>query len=514
MRHYRAQAADLALVALSPFLALLIRDNFVFYPPRWEAIIPYAAITVASATIVFGISGLHKTLWQYTSLPDVLRIIMAVTIALLLALFVSFVDSRLENVARSIPVIQWLLLISALVGTRLMARIWHERAKRDHPIRADAAVHHVLIVGVSHLTELYLESMAEYAAKRFEVVGMLSDKLEFRGRLLRRQTILGTPEELPRVMAQLDVHGIIVDRIVVMQPLDELSGHASEALLEVERASSVKVDWLVERLGFMEGAEEGQRALESTHHAPHLRGPSPTTNQATLSLGSYGYVKRVFDVVVAVTFAVALAPVACLIALLVACDVGFPLVFWQKRPGRFGHPFKLFKFCTMRAAHDAHGNRIADEERSSSLGHMLRRTRLDELPQLYNILIGEMSFVGPRPLLPVDQPVETGARLLVRPGLTGLAQVHGGRNMSAADKNTLDVWYVQNASVWLDVKILLRTPIAMVRGEWVDHYTLRAVQAQLERVKTQDTAKPGSYALTSKGVLQGGGQVEIAHPVI
>ena len=507
MRHIWVLAGDLGWVAISLFLALLIRDNFVFYTPHWEAIIPYAAITVASAAAVFGILGPYKTLWQYTSLPDVLRIIMAVTIALLLALFVSFVGSRLEGIARSIPVIQWLLLVSAMVGTRVVARIWHERRRRDDPIRPNAASQHVLIVGVSHLTELYLESMVEYAATRLKVVGILSDEREFRGRLLRRQTILGTPDELTQAIAQLEVHGITVDRIVVMQRLDQLSRRAIEALLSLERGSNVRVDWLVERLGLVEGADEGERAVALPHRATHSRRVLLATKGESLSLGQYGYVKRGFDILAAVILIAVLAAFACLIALLVAFDVGLPVVFWQQRPGRSGHPFKLFKFCTMRAAHDAEGYRIPDERRSSSLGHLLRRSRLDELPQLYNILIGEMSFVGPRPLLPCDQPEDMTSRLCVRPGLTGLAQVHGERDMSAEDKNTLDIWYIQNASLWLDIKILLRTVMVFVRGERIDHFTLHAAREGLERLKSQSAA--GS--LVPSGVISR--QVEIIHSV-
>src|SRR5262249_15287498 len=154
-----------------------------------------------------------------------------------------------------------------------------------------------------------------------------------------------------------------------------------------------------------------------------------------------------FDMGAAILLSCVLAPVLLLVALLVAVDVGPPLIFWQRRPGREGASFKLYKFCTMRVAHDADGNRIPDEERTTKLGLWLRRTRLDELPQLFNILMGEMSFVGPRPLLPLDQPDDRNGRLSVAPGLTGFAQVYGERNMPPNDKNALDLWYIQNASL-------------------------------------------------------------------
>jgi lipopolysaccharide/colanic/teichoic acid biosynthesis glycosyltransferase len=122
----------------------------------------------------------------------------------------------------------------------------------------------------------------------------------------------------------------------------------------------------------------------------------------------------------------------------------------------------------MRAPHNKDRMRIPDDQRSSVVGKILRRTRLDELPQLYNVLIGDMSLVGPRPLLPCDQGTEYVARLSMRPGLTGWAQVNGGRIISTSDKLILDIWYVQNASWMLDVAIMLRTVRMILFGDRIN----------------------------------------------
>jgi lipopolysaccharide/colanic/teichoic acid biosynthesis glycosyltransferase len=189
---------------------------------------------------------------------------------------------------------------------------------------------------------------------------------------------------------------------------------------------------------------------------------------------------------------VALSPLIALVAALVAVDVGLPITFWQQRPGEGGHPFRLYKFRTMRAAHDERGQRIPDNQRLSVIGIFLRRTRLDELPQLFNILVGEMSVVGPRPLLPADQPETDLARLSVRPGLTGWAQVHGGREVSSLDKAALDVWYIRHASLSLDARILLQTGIMLLRGEIRNEGAIQRACSELGMAQRGEAPHPSS----------------------
>ena len=118
----------------------------------------------------------------------------------------------------------------------------------------------------------------------------------------------------------------------------------------------------------------------------------------------------------------------------------------------------------MRSSFDHQGQLNPEVERLSLLGRLLRRNHLDEIPQLFNVLMGGMSLVGPRPLLPVDQPIDIRSRLQVRPGLTGLAQISGGTSLSVDEKGAIDEWYIQHASLWLDIKIILRTLLVLVRG--------------------------------------------------
>ena len=454
---------DLALVAVSAYAALIIRDNFVPSAPRLQAIVPYSLLCILSATIVFNASRLNRALWRYVSLKDILKLIAAVTIALLLALLGAFTLNRLEGVPRSLPVIQWFLLAAAMGGARIAARLVGEwRGRRARPdLHVQNPIEHILVIGRGDVAELYLRSVAEFAPSNLVIEGILSPGDELRGRSMRSHKILGKPEDVGHIVAQLEVHGVTVDRVVVTQPYEQLSRRAQEEIEKLER-SSTTVDWIVEslRLRGRKLPDVRQASAEATVELPTSthrdeRGPS----------NEYHRAKRIIDTIAAVCLSVLVAPLLLLVALLVALDVGFPLVFWQKRPGRYGRPFRLYKFRTMGEAHDAEGIRLPDELRSSSVGRFLRRSRLDELPQLFNILVGDMSFVGPRPLLSSDQPKEQALRLHVRPGLTGWAQVNGGRDISSDEKAVLDAWYVENASAWLEVKILFGTVRMLLFGE-------------------------------------------------
>ena len=171
-------------------------------------------------------------------------------------------------------------------------------------------------------------------------------------------------------------------------------------------------------------------------------------------------VKRVFDAMVALVALCLLSPVLVLVAWQIRRKLGSPVLFQQVRPGRCGRPFQMVKFRTMRDATDADGNPLPDCERMTPFGSLLRSSSLDELPELWNVLKGEMSLVGPRPLLMEYLPLYTVAqarRHEVRPGVTGWAQINGRNAISWEEKFELDVWYVDNQSFLLDLKILLLT---------------------------------------------------------
>lgn len=183
-------------------------------------------------------------------------------------------------------------------------------------------------------------------------------------------------------------------------------------------------------------------------------------------------IKRGFDIFVASLLLLVLAPVMGVLALIIWLTMGTPVLFKQVRPGLHGKPFIMYKFRTMTNAQDAQGNLLPDEQRITSLGRFLRSTSLDELPELWNVLKGDMSLVGPRPLLMEYLPLYTPEQFRrheVKPGITGWAQINGRNALTWEERFAFDVWYVEHISLALDISILLRTLWKVLTREGIAH---------------------------------------------
>lgn len=198
--------------------------------------------------------------------------------------------------------------------------------------------------------------------------------------------------------------------------------------------------------------------------------------------------KRAFDLIVAIVAILLAWPLMAVVAVLVRVNLGTPVLFRQQRPGLDAKPFYVYKFRTMLLACDANGVQLPDEKRMTRFGSFLRRSSLDELPQLINVLKGELSLVGPRPLLMEYLPLynaEQARRHLVRPGITGWAQVNGRNAISWEDKFKYDIWYVDNQSFWLDIKILWMTVRKVVRSEGIS----QSGNVTMEKFQGSDTMR-------------------------
>ena len=242
---------DLLLVAFATLLAFLLRENFYLVQGKLIALIPYILICLASASIVFFVGGLDRTPWRYSSLADQLQIIVLTALLILLALLLTFTVNRLDGVARSLPVLQGILIVATLVAARAAFRFWFARRTRiPSNGRIEGHLHEtVLVAGVNAVSELFLRCVQELASHQIEVAGILAEEPTMRGRVVQQKPVLGTVQEVQSILQSLEVHGVGVNRIVVAVPADQLSPRALEALLEVEKSSDIAVQFLSERLG-------------------------------------------------------------------------------------------------------------------------------------------------------------------------------------------------------------------------------------------------------------------------
>jgi lipopolysaccharide/colanic/teichoic acid biosynthesis glycosyltransferase len=225
----------------------------------------------------------------------------------------------------------------------------------------------------------------------------------------------------------------------------------------------------------------------------------PLATQAGTAL----VLKRALDFVAASFGLLLLSPVLLVITIIVRVTMGKPVIFSQVRPGLHGAPFRLYKFRTMNSACDSQGRLLPDDQRLTRFGSFLRTTSLDELPQLWNVLRGELSLVGPRPLLMVyleRYSPEQARRHDVLPGITGWCQVNGRNNLRWEDKFALDTWYVENWSLFLDLKILLLTARSVVRRDGISregHVTMPEFM--------------GSHGLAENALARSAGSAPVPH---
>jgi len=270
------------------------------------------------------------------------------------------------------------------------------------------------------------------------------------GRTINGVRVVAKPREIAAIIEEYVVPGVAINEV-----------WASDVFLDDPEAADALDIYCAEA-----GVE--WRSIASALNLEPQRVPDFATYTPTvahIAQPRYFLVKRAIDVAAATALLLLLAPIVLIVAAFALVDVGAPVLFWQERIGRGGKKFLLFKVRTYRAPFDADGNTLPESMRISRIGRAIRATRLDEIPQLFNILRGDMSLVGPRPLLPVDQPADPRVRLSVRPGVTGWAQINGGVKLTPEEKDALDVWYIRHASLSFDLKIAWLTIAYFVHGE-------------------------------------------------
>jgi lipopolysaccharide/colanic/teichoic acid biosynthesis glycosyltransferase len=438
--------SDIFSVLFAAPIALALRDPNLFgLEHNVEAII-YSAVAFVVGGVIILAFNLGKNVRGLISLNEVQSVVVAALSAVSVTALIVFSFTRLDFVPRTVPLIHVLVLASLMLTARAIATKRRRRRERRNRV-APAETNHILLIGANQLAWSYLRMLNVLDMGRSDVVAILDDDPKLFGRSILGYPVLAPPSELSRVVHEYAVHGVRINRVLIAANQRAGEPEYWKDLEDECQISSISVGFL----GDILGVELGQSL--------------PSADATVRIARAYPKVKRAFDFCIALALLTVFAPVFAIVSLIVLIDMGWPITFWQKRDGKDGEPFLIYKIRTMHAPFDRRGRFVEESQRTSRVGEFLRRTRLDELPQLWNVLTGAMSFVGPRPLLPVDQPSTSKYRLQVRPGLTGWAQIHGGKRVEADDKGLLDDWYVENASLWLDLSIILRTVLIVVLGD-------------------------------------------------
>jgi lipopolysaccharide/colanic/teichoic acid biosynthesis glycosyltransferase/fluoride ion exporter CrcB/FEX len=472
---------DVLLCIVGTIIAAAVREGsgYPFANHGFQNAIPSLLLATTVATLVTSIVlGGAKGFWRYPSIADIGKLAVTGGLISTLTTVFMFALNRLEDIPRSLPFIQCLIIIALLCFARAFARfhMLYRRQRRANmafelngPLAAAPAA--ILVVGINSVSSAFIRATAEFSNGRYRVVGLIASKHNQVGRVFHGLKVLSDVTKIDEALDELKVHGIVVERIAVCIPRHQLSDDARTALFAIAGVNNIELQMVIDDLGF-------SRPEASTIVREQSFSFAPDTIEAVMR-HPYWQFKRAFDVVAAALLIIVLLPFLLLGAGAVAISMGLPVAFWQQRPGRGGRPFKVYKLRTMREPVDSSGRRLSQQARQNFVGNVLRRFRIDELPQIWNILVGDMSFIGPRPLLPVDQSEAHRARLLVRPGLTGWAQVIGGRIVSVEDKAALDIWYIRNAGLRLDFEIFVRTVDIIIRGERMHPHLIKKAWAEL-----------------------------------
>ncbi len=460
-RDFLLDIVDALAMLAATYAALYIR--FARFDTSGEVVI-FPILSMAATFLIFHFTGANKHLIRYFSLREFLSLAAGMGLAVAMVALLAFLSFRLNEIPRGVPILQWMLAVGLSSGLRIAYRLWH--GSRQFRIRPKRRLP-LLIIGNTPATEILLRMVELLGRDRYHVVGILDEDPQLRGNRIRGCEILGQPQDLSGILLRLRVHGVPVRHVLLAKGRESFSEGSLRVIDKLHEAGSIEVRELQKQLLHLLPAdgkrEEGEAAVikDVCHELPEsvLAGMEER-------IRIYGLRKRVLDVMGATAIGLCVLPLVPVILLLLWLSLGRPFLFWQERVGQHGRMVRIYKFRTMHMPQEQ--GDVEDAARQCRVGNLLRRLHLDELPQLYNILKGDMSFVGPRPLLPIDLPVDMPGclrlRALMRPGLTGWAQIHGGKEVPKEDKVILDLWYLKNMSLKLDALILLHTVRAVIHG--------------------------------------------------
>jgi hypothetical protein len=363
---------DVVWAALAPYYALVIREAYILSYDGMQAALVFCLVSFVYSLLAFAVFRLRDGMARYFSVHDAGEIAKAVIMAELMTCTTLFMFTRLEGIPRSTPIVHALILGAGLVVARGLVRMSSTRFGEP---RYRLERRHIVMIGVSRLTALYIKFLEAVAPGEHQVIAVLDDEPGTQGRSVNGVGIMGSTAELESVIEEFAVHGVRTDRVVVGCHAHEMPDQVLDRIRRVCEAHSVDLGFVPQLFGLTAGAETDEEPETQIRSQLEPRVPVP----------AYFAVKRYLDVVLALVLVAALAPLWAFAACLVLLDIGSPVFFWQQRVRLDGRSFLLYKFRTLRNPFDERGHKLAEAQRVSPIGGFLRRSRLDELPQLLNV---------------------------------------------------------------------------------------------------------------------------------
>jgi hypothetical protein len=376
---------DVAWAALAPYLALALRDAYILSVDGMQAVLFYWLLTFAFSLFAFAAFRLRDGMAHYFSVHDAVEIAKAVAVAELLTCFVLFNVTRLDGIPRSTPIIHALILSLGLVAVRALARFSADgKAGRGE---REIARKHVIMIGVSRLTALYMKFLDAIAPGAHEIIAVLDEAADSWGRSVNGVRVMGPASELESIIEEFAVHGVQTDRVVAGVSPADLPEPVLEEIRHICARHDIELGFVPDLFGLTLSPEPESKSNAAVEFEASL------TLEPALTLPAYFKAKRYLDFAAALALLTVLGPFWLIATAIALFDVGMPVFFWQQRLGVNGSRFLLYKFRTLRTPFGEDGRKLSDDERLSPIGRLMRRSRLDELPQLLNILVGDMLLI-------------------------------------------------------------------------------------------------------------------------
>ena len=457
LRRHLILIHDTLIVSSTFPLAIWLREPAYFDPPHAVAATYGALLLLGVTPVVFRTMGVQQAMWRYASPRDLWHLAKALLIVATAFLSLMFLIDRLEGVPRIAILNFWLAAFAILCSSRLIyisvicSLMASLRSKATRPPCR------ILIIAELASSSMLINAIRSRYGSQADLVGVVSGRGE-RGRLLNGIEILGSEMQISEIVASLEVAGRYPDVAIIDD--QHISARQAQALPAIRTFRSSQLEALAL---FIADRPDPAVLFESQENTARIID-----------------MKRVIDIAASMTALILLLPLLSLIAILLWFFHGSPIMFTQVRAGRRLREFHMLKFRTMKPPLDRSDRILPDQERITWVGSLLRATRLDELPQFWNVLRGDMSLIGPRPLLRRDMPSDDrllAERYKVRPGITGWAQVNGGHKISNHQKMLLDIYYIRNCSIKIDIEIILKTIKTMTIGETINQEAIKNAEA-------------------------------------